>query len=168
MEQMPGEFGMQWKLVIPGNGCGAVRQSRGDNQSLIRGQYWYFPQTTNDLKTCAGPGGSPSCADMLGTIGSFLLAPGGWVASCAEQSAQCSGRRASCADVDSVFEELSAAGFHLPEAGLAPALMPPRGKVRQNAVPSLCLGQIAFTRLFSLLQACLLAWFGLVRRFGHA
>jgi hypothetical protein len=54
----------------------------------------YFPQTTNDLKTCTGPGGSPSCADMLGTIGSFWLAPGGWVARCAEQSPQWSRRRA--------------------------------------------------------------------------
>ncbi len=35
----------------------------------------YFPQTTNDLKTCTGPGGSPSCADMLGTIGVIFHTP---------------------------------------------------------------------------------------------
>ena len=45
----------------------------------------YFPQTTNDLQSCTGPGGSPLCADPLSTIGSCLLALGGWVASCAEQ-----------------------------------------------------------------------------------
>ena len=67
----------------------------------------YFPQTTNDLKTCTGPGGSPSCADMLGTIGSFWLAPGGWVARCAEQSPQWSRRRASCAAADRVAHGLS-------------------------------------------------------------
>jgi len=49
----------------------------------------YFPQTTNDLQSCTGPGGSPLCADPLSTIGSCLLALGGWVASCAEQSPQC-------------------------------------------------------------------------------
>ena len=96
---------------------------------------------------------------MLGTIGSFLLAPGGWDASCAGQSPQWSRRRASCTAANSVFEELSAAGFHLPEAGLGPGVHTHEG--RHATTPfSRCLGQIAFTRLVSLLQACLLAWFG--------
>jgi len=34
-EQMPGEFGIQWKLVIPGTECGVVRHCRGDNQSVL-------------------------------------------------------------------------------------------------------------------------------------
>ncbi len=32
---MPGEFGIQWKLVMHGNECGVVRQCRGDNQSVL-------------------------------------------------------------------------------------------------------------------------------------
>ncbi len=80
-----------------------------EDSALARrtGQYMYFPQTTNDLKTCAGPGGSPFWADTLSTIGSFLLAPGGWDARCAEQSAEWSRRRASCAAADRVVHGLS-------------------------------------------------------------
>jgi len=44
---------------------------------------------------------------MLGTIGSFWLAPGGWVARCADQSPQWSRRRASCAAADRVAHGLS-------------------------------------------------------------
>ena len=33
---MPGEFGIQGKLVIHGNECRVVRQCRRDNQSILR------------------------------------------------------------------------------------------------------------------------------------
>lgn len=35
LEQMPGQFCIQRKLVVRGNECGAVRQRGGDNQSIL-------------------------------------------------------------------------------------------------------------------------------------
>jgi hypothetical protein len=141
---------------------------------LIRGQYMNSPQTTNDLKTCVGPGGSPSFVDTLGTSGSLFshLAVGAPVVPSNPLCVAVAWPRAPLQTGSSM--SFLRQGSRLPEAVWAPAFMPRDGRCAGEGAPDRHSPGVSGRSLSPgwsrcCKPACLhgLVWFA-PRRFGHA